>query len=100
MIKIFFQKEDIMNYKCLGCGIKLQSINNKELGYIKDGSSKYCERCFRIKHYNEYQKVEKTNRRIYNIHIPFYYHHRRKHHENENGHIMYAVPGILNCLQW
>lgn len=56
-----------MNCKCLGCGIELQSVDNNKLGYVKDSFSKYCERCFRIKHYNDYQRVEKTTEDFYNI---------------------------------
>lgn len=54
-----------MNKKCVGCGLKLQSIDNLEEGYIKPGNkekSPLCERCFRIQNYNEYQVVNKTNK--------------------------------------
>ena len=43
----YLQKENIMN-KCKGCGTL---IDNNDL----------CERCFRIKHYNDYKVVSKTN---------------------------------------
>ena len=43
----YLQKESIMN-KCKGCGTL---IDNNDL----------CERCFRIKHYNDYKVVSKTN---------------------------------------
>ncbi|MBE6161374.1 MAG: GTPase RsgA [Firmicutes bacterium] len=42
--------------KCVGCGIKLQSENENKLGYVKKeklDSAKYCERCYKMKHYNE-----------------------------------------------
>ena len=45
-----------MNKKCIGCGTTLQTTNNKEKGYIpekKYKDSSYCERCFKIIHYNE-----------------------------------------------
>ncbi|MGN1371455.1 MAG: GTPase [Candidatus Coprovivens sp.] len=45
-----------MNKKCIGCGSILQTENPKEKGYIikdKIKDSKYCERCFKIIHYNE-----------------------------------------------
>ena len=54
-----------MNKKCVGCGLKLQSIDNLKEGYIKPGNkekSPLCERCFRIQNYNEYQVVNKTNK--------------------------------------
>lgn len=44
------------NKKCSGCGVELQSENSKEKGYIKPEiikNAKYCERCFKITHYNE-----------------------------------------------
>jgi len=43
---IYLQKENIMN-KCIGCG----DYTAREL----------CERCFRIKNYNDYKVVSKTN---------------------------------------
>ena len=45
-----------MNKKCIGCGSILQSINKDAIGYIpehKEKEAKYCERCFKITHYNE-----------------------------------------------
>lgn len=45
-----------MSKKCIGCGSILQSKNNKEKGYIREDKlkdSSYCERCFKIIHYNE-----------------------------------------------
>lgn len=45
---ICLRRESIMN-KCRGCGIELSD------------EKKICERCFRIKHYNEYEAVNKTN---------------------------------------
>lgn len=38
--------------KCLGCGIKLQNINASKVGYTPKKEAVYCERCFKIKHYN------------------------------------------------
>ncbi len=49
-----------MNCKCIGCGITLQNINKAELGFSNNIEGKLCERCFRIRNYNEYQKVDKT----------------------------------------
>ena len=42
--------------KCIGCGITLQWEDENELGYIKKdkiNEAKYCQRCFRLMHYNE-----------------------------------------------
>ena len=56
-----------MNFKCLGCGVNLQTTNDKELGFTQNINGKYCERCFRIKNYNEYQKVDKSVKDFYRI---------------------------------
>ncbi len=50
-----------MNEKCLGCGVKMQTSDVSEIGYVSDKNKEICDRCFRIKHYNEYKKVTKTN---------------------------------------
>ena len=45
-----------MSKKCIGCGTTLQSSNKEEKGYIREDKikdSSYCERCFKIIHYNE-----------------------------------------------
>jgi len=50
-----------MSKKCLGCGSILQIKSNKQQGFIPENKyqeANYCERCFRITHYNE-QKVTK-----------------------------------------
>ena len=47
--------------KCLGCGVKLQIDDESKIGYTNDVNSNYCMRCFRIKNYNEYKLVDKTN---------------------------------------
>lgn len=53
-----------MNKKCTGCGSILQTTNPKEKGYIKEDkldNSLYCERCFKIIHYNEKIVTELDN---------------------------------------
>ena len=50
-----------MMNKCLGCGIKLQTDNPKLIGYTPKEEATYCERCFRLKNYNEYKEVELLN---------------------------------------
>lgn len=47
--------------KCLGCGAKLQNVNPNDIGYCISISHNMCERCFRIKNYNEYKMVSKNN---------------------------------------
>ena len=46
--------------KCIGCGIKLQKENKESLGYIKPDKyedAKYCERCYKMIHYNEVKVI-------------------------------------------
>lgn len=47
--------------KCQGCGSVLQCENPNLDGYSKKVDNVLCERCFRIKNYNDYKKVIKTN---------------------------------------
>lgn len=47
---------------CEGCGIKLQTEISKQVGFIPKGSLEkgqyICQRCYRIKHYNEVIPIE------------------------------------------
>lgn len=47
--------------KCLGCGSVLQTEDINSIGYTKDINNDLCERCFRIKHYNDYKLISKSN---------------------------------------
>ena len=47
--------------KCLGCGVTLQDSDSNLLGYTNNIEKGYCLRCFRIKNYNDYKLVSKTN---------------------------------------
>lgn len=45
-----------MSKKCIGCGSIIQHDDKNKIGYApipKSGEAKYCERCFKITHYNE-----------------------------------------------
>ena len=53
--------------KCHGCGINLQNEFPLELGYTKNLDSSLCERCFRIKHYNDYKRVIKDNNYVLDL---------------------------------
>lgn len=53
--------------KCIGCGVKLQNSNKEELGYTINLNNNLCERCFRIRNYNEYKFVVKDNEDYINI---------------------------------
>ena len=50
---------------CIGCGIAVQSEDPKELGYAPPSAFEketlICQRCFRLKHYNEVQDVSLTD---------------------------------------
>ena len=52
--------------KCIGCGAKLQ-LDPKLEGYTTSLSNKLCERCFKIRNYNEYQVVIKDNNNYLDI---------------------------------
>ncbi|MFV0380246.1 MAG: ribosome biogenesis GTPase YqeH [Anaerorhabdus sp.] len=39
--------------KCKGCGIELQYDNESSLGYSPKEGSDYCQRCFRLTHYDD-----------------------------------------------
>ncbi|AYC29693.1 ribosome biogenesis GTPase YqeH [Paenisporosarcina cavernae] len=50
---------------CIGCGAAIQSENPNEVGYAPEASLKketvICQRCFRLKNYNEIQPVSLTD---------------------------------------
>ncbi|MFJ7637285.1 ribosome biogenesis GTPase YqeH [Peribacillus sp. NPDC097264] len=50
---------------CIGCGVTVQSEHPKELGYAPQSAlekeSIICQRCFKLKHYNEVQDVSLTD---------------------------------------
>ena len=50
-----------MNKTCIGCGSLLQDKDPNQVGYVSDLEKELCERCFKIRHYNHYQTVEKNN---------------------------------------
>ncbi|BAL62548.1 GTP-binding protein YqeH [Melissococcus plutonius DAT561] len=55
--------------QCIGCGAVIQTETPKKLGYLpksayekgKEKQEIYCQRCFRLRHYNEIQSVDLTN---------------------------------------
>ena len=50
-----------MTKYCVGCGIKLQTDNLNKEGYIDNLDKDLCERCFKIKYYNEYKVTTLNN---------------------------------------
>ena len=53
--------------KCLGCGVTLQDVNILQEGYTTNLENDYCQRCFRMKNYGEYQVVSKSNEEYLDI---------------------------------
>lgn len=47
---------------CRGCGATLQIEDSRTEGFTQNLENRFCERCFRIKNYNEYKKLEKDNK--------------------------------------
>lgn len=48
--------------KCIGCGATLQNKDKTKEGYVDDLKKDLCERCFRIRHYNDYKFIDKDNK--------------------------------------
>ena len=50
---------------CIGCGVKVQTEDPKGLGYAPKSALEkeniICQRCFKLKHYNEVQDVSLTD---------------------------------------
>lgn len=42
-----------MNKKCIGCGVEMQMEDSQGIGYTPKEDALYCQRCFRIRHYND-----------------------------------------------
>ncbi|MCJ8006905.1 ribosome biogenesis GTPase YqeH [Lederbergia wuyishanensis] len=61
-------KHDI---SCIGCGVAIQTEHLGEIGYAPPSSLQkeeiICQRCFRLKHYNEVQDVSLTDQDFLNI---------------------------------
>ncbi|MGB4627307.1 MAG: GTPase, partial [Erysipelotrichaceae bacterium] len=45
-----------MENKCLGCGVILQNNNQNDIGYVIDLKMDYCQRCFRMIHYDQHKE--------------------------------------------
>ncbi len=50
-----------MDINCKGCGIKLQFEHPQELGYSPKKEVQYCQRCFRLTHYDDVMISMKEN---------------------------------------
>jgi len=56
-----------MNKRCIGCGSFLQDKDIDKDGYILNINDSICQRCFRIKYYNEYKVTSRNNSDYINI---------------------------------
>jgi len=56
-----------MNKKCIGCGCVLQNEDINNDGFVLSLEDNICQRCFRIKYYNEYKKTTRNNTDYINI---------------------------------
>ncbi len=43
----------MMTKYCKGCGVRLQDEDREALGYTPKLDKDYCQRCFRIRHYDD-----------------------------------------------
>lgn len=61
--------ETTQDLYCIGCGVKIQSTDKEGLGYTPPAAVQkglateelYCQRCFRLRHYNEVSDVQLTD---------------------------------------
>lgn len=63
---IYLLRVNIMN-KCDGCGSILQTSDQLGQGYTKIISKNLCERCFRIRNYNDYKIINKDNKEYFEV---------------------------------
>ena len=42
-----------MTKYCKGCGVRLQDEDREAIGYTPNLEKDYCQRCFRIRHYDD-----------------------------------------------
>lgn len=66
---------------CIGCGIDIQHEHQEKTGYSPKLNAKYCQRCFKIKHYNNASvaTVDKEKEEIISI------------IEKTNNHVIFVV---------
>jgi len=46
---------------CKGCGVELQDLDEIKVGYVKDLKQDYCQRCFRLTHYNDTTQLKRSD---------------------------------------
>ncbi|WP_066372045.1 ribosome biogenesis GTPase YqeH [Neobacillus fumarioli] len=56
---------NVDQHVCIGCGVKIQTVHPEQIGYAPPSALEketiICQRCFRLKHYNEIQDVQLTD---------------------------------------
>ena len=72
--------------KCLGCGVLLQTENPKLIGYAQNENDKLCQRCFKIKNYNDYKIVNNNNDKYISI----------LNQINDNNDLVLVIVDFLN----
>ena len=56
------------NKQCMGCGVQLQDLHKTEIGYTPSLEQDYCQRCFRLTHYDDitlYVKQGESDPHVY-----------------------------------
>ncbi len=56
-----------MVHNCTGCGIELQTEDKEKVGYANKPDAELCQRCYRLKNFNETPNVSLTNEDFLNI---------------------------------
>lgn len=56
-----------MVHNCSGCGIELQTTDKEKVGYANKEDAVLCQRCYRLKNFNETPNVSLTNDDFLNI---------------------------------
>lgn len=46
-----------MKQKCEGCGLSLQTEDETQAGYAKSKEHRFCQSCFRLRHYRDFKRV-------------------------------------------
>lgn len=56
-----------MVHNCTGCGIEIQTIDKEKVGYANKADAVLCQRCYRLKNFNETPNVSRTSEEFLDI---------------------------------
>ncbi len=56
-----------MAHNCTGCGIEIQTTDKEAVGYANKADAVLCQRCYRLKNFNETPNVSLTNKDFLDI---------------------------------